>query len=85
MPLMNNGAIIILLSQSTIKKFFAKKKSPRVRRQHFLLCSSLFITTKNVKIFNIQRLFGSLFFLRVVFRHMWDTINNLSLDRFAQL
>lgn len=56
-----------------------------MRKQHFLLCTSLFFFffTKNVKIFNGERFL--FIFLRVIFKHMWETSKNLSLDKFAQL
>lgn len=82
MSLVSNAAIVILLIKSTIKKVFAKKKKKgnRMRRQHFLSCSSLFLIAKNINIFNGEiALLLCLFFWGFLFKCMWGYTHNLSL------
>lgn len=54
------------------------KKGNRMRRQYFILCSSLFLIAKNINIFNRERLF-CLFFWGFLFKCMWGYTHNLSL------
>ena len=49
-----------------------------MRRQYFILCSSLFLIAKNINIFNRERLL-CLFFWGFLFKCMWGYTHNLSL------
>lgn len=80
MSLVSNAAIIILLIKSTIKEIFAHtKKGNRMRRQYFLLCSSLFLIARNINIFNRESFLCS-FSWEFLFKCMWGYTHNLSLS-----
>lgn len=50
-----------------------------MRRQYFLLCSSLFLIARNINIFNRERFLCS-FSWEFLFKCMWGCTHNLSLS-----